>query len=241
MNYLDIAVLAVIVIFVIFGFVGGFMKALTSLGAILVSLFAAIFFAQTMANLIGGIGGMRDGLGGLVTNMFQGDIFTKQIDPSDPGAIAAALTDLGIPSFLVGMMVDGIVAVVPPGEMFSLASYLSPLIVDAILFIISFITIFLVVKLLMSLLLRFVNIVLKNRTLRIGDRVLGGVLGVVKAYLVLCLLLMLYDFLSPSLNTVFGATEMLNTSRIAATIHQNNIVTKLFNMIPFDQFFNFQF
>lgn len=234
MNFVDIAVLGIIALFVIIGYFRGFLGTLLSFAGTIIALAAAYFLAKTVATMIGGIGGLRDSLGGVFSGMFDGEVFTKTIDMSSIEAVSEGLLGLGIPDFLIAILAEPIVAAAAATGLntpMSLATYLGPVIVDFILLVISFIIIFFVVKLIMMIVQRFVKKVLLNKTLRIGDRILGGVFGIVKAYFILCLLILLLEVLIPAVPDLGAIQVMLNESTLTKTIVDNNLIKKLIEMI----------
>lgn len=231
MNYVDIAVLVIIVLFVIVGFAKGFSKALISLAATVLSLAAAFIFAKTLANLIGGIGGLKEALSTAIEGMFKGDIFNLTINLTEESSVAARLTELGLPEFIALLLAPAIVKSVPEGmggEM-SIAKYLAPVIVNAILVVVSFLLIFFTVRLIMKAIEKFIKSILMNKTLRTGDKILGALFGVVKAYFALCIMLILLELLIPSVSALQPAQEMLETSTLAKTISENNLIKQLFD------------
>lgn len=232
MNYVDIAVLAIIVLFVVLGFAGGFLRALISFAGTVAALAVAIMLAQTVANMIGGLFGLKDALGSAFEGMFSGEIFTTPINLSDPASVSAALVSLGLWQFLANPIGNLIAGSAPVGSVeTTLAGYVGPMIANLILVIVSFLLLFFVVKLLMSLVEKFIKGLLMNKTIRTGDRFLGAAFGIVKAYFVVCILFTILYYLMPSVEALSVVQEMIDTSTLSKTIYDNNIVLQLLQQI----------
>jgi uncharacterized membrane protein required for colicin V production len=227
MNYLDIAVLFVIVLFIIFGYFQGLIKSLLSLLGTLAALAVAVILAQTLANLIGGLGGLKDSLGNAFAGMFSGEAFTTPIDLSDETALAESLRSLGLPSFIVGSVSNAILSSIPAGQdTLILAQFVGPMLANALLVVICFFLIFFFVRFIAFLLEKLFRAIFASSLARSADRALGAVFGVVKAYLCLCTIFIILGFLltMPALNSV---NEALSSSALAKTLYENNLILKI--------------
>jgi len=227
MNYVDIALIGIIIIAMIVGFFQGFTRSLLSLAGTLLALLAGILLAQTVANMLGGLFGLKDALGNAFAGMFKSELLNTPINLSDSEAIAVALQSLGLPDLLIPYMATAVAAVAPAGSSeITLAQYIGPMLANALLVVVSFILIFLIVRLIVKILEKFLKLLFSSPIMRTADRVLGAGFGIIKAYIVVCVLfiflgLVLYmPFFEPLKTT-------LEESSLGLTLYQNNILLQL--------------
>ena len=233
MNYIDLAILIVVAVFVLIGLSRGFLHSVISLLGTLVAFLAGLFLAQVVANMLGGLFGLKDSLGEALKGLFSGELLNTPISASDPESLQAALRALGLPPFLVAPIASAVAAAIPAGMAeFTLASYIGPMVGNAILWVVSFLIIFFGIKLVALIFEKILKNLLANRTLRATDRILGGAFGAAKAILLVFCLLAVLTFLLP-MESMAPIRKSLADAGIGRAMYENNFILNfLVNKLP---------
>ena len=188
MHWIDIAVLAVLAIFAFVGWRRGLIDAVLSLFNTLVSIILAFWASKPFAGFLEHCFKVTSWLAKNISNMLAGwsSSFATAVESSITGTQAIQASSLsGWQQTILKLMVDECVieAGSKPADVF--ASILAPV----ALIVVSGILAFILIKLAVFLLTKLFDALLKSRTLKSLDRLLGLVLGAVKGALIICVIM----------------------------------------------------
>ena len=188
MHWIDIVVLAILIIFAFVGMRRGLIDAVLSLFNTLVSILIAFWASKPFAGFLEQCFKVTSWLSKNIANMLSSwsSSFGTAVESSITGTQAIEASSLsGWQQTILKLMVDECVieAGSKPADMF--ANILAPV----ALIVISGIFAFILIKVAVFLLSKLFDALLKSRTLKSLDRLLGFVLGAVKGALIICVIM----------------------------------------------------
>lgn len=231
MGKIDIAIYLILALFLILGFMKGFMKQILSVANWLISLIGAFTLTKPFTNLLVSTPLATD----INTKILdwiskQGEIFTVPFNASDSSTqLSAAIQALGLPSFIANIVAGGVKIEAGAGEV-TLAQVLAPSIGRVIITIIAFILLFILLLIIMKLIIKLLNVVFNTGILGVINKILGGVLGLIKGLVLICLLMLLVSVLSsviPSINEFVVGDLPQEGFSIARMFYDTNPLLKL--------------
>lgn len=201
MHWLDIVVIALIVLFALYGLSKGFLSSLLSLVNVLVSFVAAIFLAKPFATFINNATNWGTKLCELISDKLAGigNLGTALEVATPAGQVIADSSGFtGFFKWLLPKIVgnDVIAAGVTPSSYFG--NYLGMLCLIVICGIIVFILIRIVVALLQLLFKKLRT----NSIIGSVDKILGFVFGAIKGFVAICVVIFTINFI-PIANNKF--------------------------------------
>ncbi|MFA6860898.1 MAG: CvpA family protein [Bacilli bacterium] len=237
-DYITLVYVAVMLVFIIIGYVKGFSKGIIALVGTLVSFFLAFFLSKPIGNALYAQWG-----GGLTTSIDNAIVskvpsLGEPISTTAEAAISGALTSIGIPSAIQGMITPSILKLIPEGASdIILATYISESLSNLIFIIGSFIVIFLLGMIVFAILKAVMGKLVKSVSLiRWVDKALGvltfGCVGVlIIAVISYCLTFAVT--MNNSVGNWIVSQLHLNDETIMTPskwIYEYNLLQRLFNL-----------
>ena len=189
---IDAAIVLALVIVGIIGFKKGFLHTIISLFSWVVCLIIAFFTAKYVAGWINGIYNFSSLIGNGITKSFagMGEVFTQAINTFESkDALVAAATGAssnGLLDQLIKVVFNNSSVDMTSTE--TVASFLGASLGHIIMVIISGILVFIVLKIVVALLTKLFDKIAKTKVLGTLNKILGLILGVVKAGLIIVVL-----------------------------------------------------
>lgn len=255
-TYLDIGIVALLIIFFFIGLKKGFIDTILGLIGGLVSLIAAILLASTVADMLYPAFGMGDSINvfvnGYLTKLLnpeglQNNVFAVPIGSAESlgPLVAEAIGKLGLPETITNSLTESITnAIVSALEADSglsilaensLIEILSPIVTRAIMLVIATLATFIAIRIAVAILEAIFKAVLKtSRSLRSIDRLLGGIVGIVEGALAVVIVFTIGFFVlggvQPDENSADLKAQVraeVEKSTIAKMVYDSNPVPKL--------------
>lgn len=211
MGKIDIAIIAVTVIFTLIGLIKGLMKQLLSFAGWLGSLIASFLLVKPVTGLLSKTP-LGANINGKVADWIatKGEIFNQPLDIGTAGAqISEGISQLGLPKFIADAIAKWFNVSGSESDV-TLAEVLGPAIGNIILTGITFIALFILLLILFKILTGLLNKVANKGIIGAVNRILGAALGLVKALVFVSLAMLLLSVVSgviPALND-FLVTDM---------------------------------
>lgn len=209
-NIADIIAILIVASLVVWGMKKGFVKAVFSLGSLLISLILSLILYPPVTNFLAGSA--------------VGDFVRLNVIKMLGGEGASAPAASGDSSALNLPEVFG--TAIRQAETTAKES-LANVVADLALTLLGIIVVFILVKILLFLVLKILSVVTKLPLIRTANKLLGGGVGAVYGILVIYLLLALLTFIT-TLSATNLPTQIVQESRVVSVMYDNNI---LFNFL----------
>lgn len=216
---IDVAIVALLIIFGIIGFKKGFLKSFISLFSWVVCIIVAIFTCKYVASWLNGIYNFSGWIGDKIANGLNGvnEIFTQSVSSfASTDAIISELGNVNMNGLLYQLVkvvfsnsnitdtstVDG-----------SISSYVGASLGHIIMLIISAILVFIILKIVIALLSRLFDNIARTKILGGLNKILGLALGLLKAGCIIIIFNAILVALSliPAVNNTFTPLIQDNT------------------------------
>lgn len=239
MSKIELFVIVFFLIFIIIGYVKGFFKQLLSFANWIIALIASYIFVRPLSNYLKTTtisSNMNQKLTEWISS--KGELFTTPINTSQgTDQLVNAISELGLPKFIGNLIVDKI-DMTSVGDGSTLSDVLAPSIGSILITIIAFIGIFILSIILIKIIVNILNNVFDVGILGFINRLLGALLGAVKAFVFVSLIMLIVSILSgivPSINNyMVGELSKSDGFTISKYIYENNPLVWLFkNSIKF--------
>lgn len=228
---IDIIALIVIGVSALWGAKKGFIKSIFGLLSVVLAVFIAVFIGAEIGKLISTIPSVNSTLGGGLTETIynslaeKGDAFTTvPVGGYTEGIVLDALSSVGIPYIIGGLIANPVVTALSGVSGVSLATAVAPVISELAFSAIGFAVVFVLSWALLTVL--FINIRKKIKEIVIFnalDILLGLVLGALRGAMHVCVVLAIVS----SLNFIPGLSDLITNSTIVSWISDNNFVSAL--------------
>jgi len=195
MAWIDLILLAFIVLFAIVGTFRGFFDSLIKLCGTFVTLVLSIFLAKPVASVLQTIFHLKDGMANLVTS----PITPYCMDIKDDGSIANFFVDKFAKMLMGGGYWEGYVQGAKDPQFITDFSFK---IGELIAIVISAIIMYIIIRILIAIITRIVHRLHEYRTIGNCDKWLGLVFGAFKGTLYVCMLFVGTYLLSSALPVV---------------------------------------
>lgn len=218
---LDIAVIIALIVFALIDAKKGFISCVFGLVVSIVAFIAAFFCASTVVEATGGLFGLQDVIATEFQNVFAGELF--QADVTQDG-LALALAEANLPTFLIDLISENGVDA-PAGT--TVGQYLAGEIAPFVTLVLTGILLFIVCKLVLIFVEKILtSLVSAVSLLDVVNKILGGVIGLLKGALMVCLIFSVLSLLtSPEI------TEFINQSLFVHYIYNENPINLLYGLI----------
>lgn len=252
--YIDIGIIAVLIIFFISGLKKGFIDTVLGLIGGLVSLVAAILLADTVANIISPLFGIGDAINTSI-NGFLGKLLNPNNDSSSQFAVAIgsveninelvknAINTLGLPPAFTDNISTSIAAAINSAlsgsdaailAQKSIIEILTPIIGRVVLLVIAVILTFIAIRIVVALIESVAKGILRtSRILMNLDRIFGGLVGIAQGALVVLIVFTIGFFVLGGTVANPEATDLktqirtnIDNSTIAKYVYESNPVPK---------------
>lgn len=214
-NWLDIAFVVILLLFSVVGAKKGFVAAFFGFISTIIALVAAFLLGDKVMEWTNGLFGLEK----IIGNGLSGWLCTAEImnvDVSQAG-VAAQLETLALPAFLKTAIVDT-VAVEGVAEGTLLGTVIGGVIAKFLTNILTVILVFVIVKLLFKLFEGlFQKLADKWLMTQAVNSVLGALVGLVKGFLFLCIIIAIVSLLP-----IEGIADFFNGSLLLKEIYNNN-------------------
>ncbi len=222
MNWLEIAAIALIIIMAIVGYIRGFVKMIVGLAAMVIALLASAFLAPQLSDYIINQTEIRNEISAQINAYLQEELGEK-LEETAADAQLDAIEELPLPDNIKTAIMENNTAdtYVQMGvETFSeyVSSYTAELVIDALSYIIVFLGIYIVLRVLFSLL----NIVAHLPFLNGVNKMAGGVLGIVHAFVYIWIF---FCLATAAMSSSFGQNVLSLTA-------QSSLLTFLYQYNP---------
>jgi len=206
----NIIILAIFLLFLIIGFVKGFLKQVISIGGTILAIVLASTFCGTLVDLV-----VKN------TELFSNlqNAISEHIPTIDKAVIET------FPAFLKEIFAP--ILNDATDALSTVAANLTSLIFN----VIAFIVIFLVVKLVVFLLGKILNAIFSKNVLGFINRFLGGLFGILKGFILVSALLFLCEVIV--IPIVPEVSEYIAESTIAKYITDVNVFGYIFKLLGF--------
>ena len=189
--YIDIALVAIVLLFALIGLWRGFFRTLLSffgfIVSIIISAYLASFLVRTLlpvpfvAGIFGGEGSLTGKIAEMITKISP-EIFGAS--PNDlPATLASTLTEtLKLPAVVAQIIASAVSGIHFTDSTLTLATIIAAAISGAILWLIIAAVLFLILRIIIHFLKKFFKTLTKNKHINNLDRLFGFLLGGVKGF-----------------------------------------------------------
>ncbi|MDR1093077.1 MAG: CvpA family protein [Clostridiales bacterium] len=202
-TYIDLAIVALIVLGAVIGLFRGFFKTLLSFFGTIVSIIISAYLASWLAGMLlpvsfvngifGETGSVTTGISQAVTNVSP-DIFGVPLAQL-PGTLTAALTEtLHLPAAIADIIVNAVNGLELAKTDLTLGAIIGQALSSAILWLVCAVLLFIVLRIVLAILKRIFKRLTKNKHVRKVDRLLGFLLGAVKGAVGVAVVFVLMSF-----------------------------------------------
>jgi uncharacterized membrane protein required for colicin V production len=233
--FIDIGIIAIILLFLIIGLFKGFFKSVLGLIGTVVSLIITFFLARWLTDLaLGNDGGFFNKLvlGDTMSlkSLFVGWLDNTALSGVVIGAESGELTDV-VGGGLAAVL-GAILSALAPGTTGSLVEVTATLLSTGIFFSIVAIVLFIVLKIILAILNSIVDRIRQNKTLRGIDRFFGMLVGAAKGFFTVAIILVVSSFF---INLPFMSwyKEAVDGSTIGRPLY-NTFTTWSAKLLPLD-------
>ncbi|HPZ27690.1 MAG TPA: CvpA family protein [Bacilli bacterium] len=234
MGKIDLAIIALTLIFVLLGFFKGLVKGALSTANWLLSLVAPFILTKPVSRLL-----MKTAIYDRINEKVATWIASKGDAFSQPFAyegyreqLTEAISELGLPKFLASLISDGInIADAPEG--LTLSEVLAPAFSNIIVTVLAVIMIIVFFMIVFKIIISLFSKLFEKGVLGFVNRILGAGLGLVKAFIMISVLMLLVSVLSgviPSLNEFLVADLRLESAGfgIGKYFYERNPLIEIF-------------
>ncbi len=203
MGIIDIAIIAIILLFLLIGFFKGFMKQILSTANWLLALVGAFLLVKPISGLL-----TETAIQTTINNKIidwiasKGALFSEVIQTGQASEqLTNAISALGLPQFIANAIVNGLNLSSIEGK--TLAEVLAPTIGNIVLTVFTFLVLFILIMIIIKIVFRLLNKIFDKGVLGIVNKILGSALGIVKGLVLVSLVMLLVSAVSgliPSLN-----------------------------------------
>lgn len=237
MVLMDFIIIGIVLLSLLIGFKKGFFKQLMGFAAILLAVLGARLLTPLTANFVATTA-INQTIDDKIVNWLEAKngIFTT-VMTADPTAeeLEQAMTETGLPGFIVNAIAKYFNIEVPVGESKTFAQLLSPEITRIIVVVISFIALIIVLWLVFFILAKILNKLFSSGVLGVLNRLLGGGLGLVKSVLTVSLILLGLTALAglvPAVNEfLVGQLDKAGSVSVFKMLYENNPINLLINSV----------
>ncbi|MEG1509257.1 MAG: CvpA family protein, partial [Clostridia bacterium] len=228
----DIVILALVLLLFIIGFSKGFAKSVLGFITFAGAIFIAIFLTPYLTESIGNLGGIFQKISNILIDKFStlGAIATTPVTGGQIviDGVATDLSDLLGKFLLPASWRTYLIGIIPDGSTLasSVGQFVGYKICSVISGVIIFIAAFIVFKVISIIIRKFI----KQDFLRGIDRVLGGLFGLFKSYLIISLLFWVFDLMS-GFSFMQNVLAMLRKSFVAHYLFDYNFITLLLQKV----------
>lgn len=237
MDIISCIFIVLILAFILFGFIKGFLRSLLYYARGILSFFIALIFCQPLANLFQSLSFVQQGKITIQEWLYnQNTLFRQTFYPEEREKVLDALKSLSIPDFFASFLADKITPSIPSGGI-ELGVTVADALMMTLLTIFSFIILIIAVRILLMILRRFTKMLLNRLpTIKIIDRIFGLLLGAFIGIVVvdfICILFTgimsvpFFDNFSMILNEQMALNQE-QEFRISKFFYENNLLLKLF-------------
>jgi uncharacterized membrane protein required for colicin V production len=244
MGKIDLAIIALALLFMLFGFIKGFVKGILSTANWLLSLVAPFLLTKPVAGLL-----MKTSIyisiNGKVAAWIaaKGAAFNQPFDYTGyKEQLTNAISELGLPKFIASLISDGINISDAPADL-TLAEVLAPAFSNIIVTMLAVIIIILFFMIVFKIIISLIGKLFNKGVLGTVNRILGAGLGLVKAYIFVSIIMLLTSALSgiiPALNDFVAADLNLGSDGfgIGKYFYESNPLIEMFKgTFSFDKIF----
>lgn len=222
-NVVDLVLIAVFLIFAIVGLVKGFWKQIIALVSSIGALVVAYLFCERLATLIY----EKTPVGNFLTEWIIGKIGSEWNVELSVSQLTDFIASQNWPTFLSEAVISAVekmgVATV------NFAEIASATIVKYILVCVCFFLISLLARLVFFLIEKLLSFIIKHTPLKVIDKLLGFILGAVKCFLVLTLIVFVVELIA--IDALNGVKEVLHESSIVNFLIKYNPYSWLIGLI----------
>ncbi len=228
----DIALIVIVGLFFIVGFIKGFTKSMLTFFGTLASLLLAFLLCKKFVAFLDNSFGLLDKCSALFKNWLpkMGEYMNYPV--TDKASLDTALSKAGIPSFLrkaVNNLILPLIESDSLAEGTTLADTLAPLFGYYMLTVISFVALFIIGKLVFFILNAFLQKAIAFKPLKAADKLLGGALGLVKAALTVYVLLLIISILPGKL--IAPVQRDIDKSTAVKYLSDTNLIGNIINKV----------
>jgi uncharacterized membrane protein required for colicin V production len=251
LTYIDIGILVILVIAFFVGIKKGFIDSILSLIGGLVSLIIAILLASTVVDLIGDTFGIRTYIQNwsvkFLTDLFnpdgvKGHLLTSPIGEENiENLIAQAMAQLKLPAAISGPIADALAKAINASiantniANNSLVDILAPVVTQAIMLVIAVILTFIVIRIVVAIVEVITKAILRtSSSLRGLNRIMGGVIGIVKGALAVVIIFTIGAFVLGGVDPESESNDL--KTQIRKTIDQSAIGSVVWEMNPIPKY-----
>lgn len=219
MNLIDILILFVVGISVVYGFYHGFIQTVSSLAALLLSIFAAFLIGPRLANYFMGdaaVTGLLSTYTDAVVRVGDFDLASSSVVNISQATVDTILKSVSLPAPLAEVLEQNLLT-----QAFqhlgirSVNGYVSSTIVAAALQVLCYLASFAVVYLLLTVVISLIRHVANFPILRQLDWLAGGVFGLARGVAIVYLLLLLLPLISTVIPAQEGVESLVAQSKLA--------------------------
>ncbi len=229
----DGIVILILVISLIVGIKKGFLGLVVGFLAGIVTIVLCTLLCDPLAQAIGGAG-LTATLDQSFSNLikFEDEIFTTPLKSLSQEQIANALSSLELPEFLNSAIADLLQAKLADTSIaadVSVKSVIISALTNATLTAIAWCALFVVLSVVFALLKRFVKIFNKIPLIGFVNKLLGGLLGLILAAIMICVIMYLFTLLSSFVPQT--AVDYVQSSPVLGWIYNHNPLGQLITAI----------
>ena len=237
MNWIDIAIIVILILFVAIGFWKGLIFSLLSVFSTFINFCISIFLTRPVTNLLNKWFGLEN----FLTNAFASNFSSAStlFDTNMVGMtqseinshISATLTDANMP---FSRLIKSMLTITPEKLEGKTSCTIGEILSKSFGSFFSLIIGFIIIFVLISLILWIISLITKKARevdgIRVTDRILGVLFGLVKGFLCVAFIFAILSFFNES-GALKGLFEYINKSSLGSWIYSNvnTIVDKYLN------------
>ena len=213
MNWIDVAIIAIVLIFVIIGCVKGFVFSILSIFSSTVNFFISLFLTKPVASLLNAMFGMESSLSGnfaaKLTAMncgFDVELATFGSQAELSSHVSETINNSNLSGFSKGILNNTVHITTEnvAGTTTTLNDIISKSFAAFLTLVVSFVIVFILIYLILWIISTISKKMHKNQDVRLVDRILGFVFGLTKGFLLIVF--------------VFGILSLFNENGILAPV-----------------------
>ncbi len=223
LNVADLIIIAVMLIFAVYGLIRGFLKQIVGFISTIAALVIAYFFCAKLADLIF----QNTSLGATLALRIRGLIGENWDFEASVSELSAFIASQNWPTFLSQAVIKAVEQLGTATVNF--AEVASNTIARYILIALSFVALSMVAKLVLFILEKILAFIVNHTPIKIVDRILGLILGVVKCAILINLVLFFINLFS--IEPLKEAKAAIEQSVLANFFLNNNLFAWLLSFI----------
>ena len=222
----DIVLVAILAIFAVVNISKGFFKQVIKLACAIVALLCAYLFCDDLINLLNGKFNLTQLVGEKLLDVFSKS--AAMLEELTEENLVAAISSLKLPEFINEFAINALSGVTE-GLYDNIGHYLSTIVTNYALTGAAFLAIYIVARIILFIVAKLLEALVKLPIIRNIDKILGFILGLVKALLLIFIVLFVLDVLP--LEQLQPIKTTISDSYLTSWLQKHNLFTEIINYV----------